>query len=106
MVFRDIWDVEIVRLRLLFAVMLMAFLGLGSALWRIQVAHGKSYQKDLMKQSVRRVRLPGVRGCIFDRNGVRLADNRPSYCIAVYLEELRQAGAWKRTITTIEKQID
>ena len=106
MVFRDIWDVEIVRLRLLFAVMLMAFLGLGSALWRIQVAHGKSYQKDLMKQSVRRVRLPGVRGCIFDRNGVRLADNRPSYCIAVYLEELRQAGAWKRTITKIEKQID
>ena len=106
MVFRDIWDVEIVRLRLLFAVMLMAFLGLGLALWRIQVAHGKSYQKDLMKQSVRRVRLPGVRGCIFDRNGVRLADNRPSYCIAVYLEELRQAGAWKRTITKIEKQID
>ena len=97
---------EIVRLRLLFAVMLMAFLGLGLALWRIQVAHGKSYQKDLMKQSVRRVRLPGVRGCIFDRNGVRLADNRPSYCIAVYLEELRQAGAWKRTITKIEKQID
>ena len=106
MVFRDIWDVEVVRLRLLFAIMLVAFLGVASALWRIQVAHGKSYQKDLMKQSVRRVRLPGVRGCIFDRNGVRLADNRPSYCIAVYLEELRQAGVWKRTIAKIEKQVD
>ena len=106
MVFRDIWDAEIVRLRLLFAFMLLVFLGLASALWRIQVAHGSSYQKDLMKQSVRRVRLPGVRGCIFDRNGVRLADNRPSYCIAVYLEELRQAGTLKRTIAKIEKQVD
>ena len=59
-----------------------------------------------MKQSVRRVRLPGMRGRIFDRNGVCVADNRPSYCIAIYLEELRQPGRWARTIDHVNSLID
>jgi penicillin-binding protein 2 len=104
--FRDIFDEERLRVRILLAVMLAAFGVLLAALWRMQVAHGKNYQRDLMKQSVRRVRVPGMRGQIFDRNGARVADNRPSYCIAVYLEELRQPGRWAKTIGYVNSLLD
>jgi penicillin-binding protein 2 len=104
--FRDIFDEEHSRVRILLAVMLAAFAVLLAALWRMQVAHGKNYQRDLMRQSVRRVRVPGMRGQIFDRNGACVADNRPSYCIAVYLEELRQPGRWAKTIGHVNSLID
>lgn len=106
MAFRDIFDEEHLRVRILLAVMLAAFGVLLAALWRIQVSHGKNYQRDLIKQSVRRVRIPGMRGQIFDRNGVCVADNRPSYCIAIYLEELRQSGRWAKTISQANSLID
>ncbi len=98
-------DDEILRLRLLLVAM-MLFLGiLAAALWRIQVAHGKQYENSQAKQSVRRVRLPGMRGRLYDRNGQVLADNRPSYGVAIYLEELRQPGPWSRTIDRVESLV-
>ena len=106
MAFSDIMDEEHLRVRLVLGVMLVAFAVLLAALWRMQVAHGKSYQRDLLKQSVRRVRVPGMRGQIFDRNGLCVADNRPSYCIAIYLEELRQPGRWARTIGHVNSLLD
>jgi len=86
MAIRHIFDEEHFRIRLMLVLMLAAFGVLIAALWRMQVSHGKAYQRDLMKQSVRRVRLPGMRVRIFDRNKVCVADNRPSYCVAIYLE--------------------
>lgn len=102
----DPYDRELIRVRILLVVMLAAFVLLLAALWRVQVAHGKQYQRDLVRQSVRRVRLPGLRGRIFDRNGVCVADNRPSYCIAMYLEELRQPGRWVRTVGRVDALIE
>jgi len=82
-------DALVLRLRVLLAGMLMAFVCLAAFLWRIQVTRGGDYQNDLKRQSIRRVRLPGMRGRIYDRAGVRLADNRPNYCIAIYPEEVQ-----------------
>ena len=106
MVFRDLFSEEHWRLRLLYGAMLAMFGILLATLWRMQVAHGKTYQTDLVRQSVRRVRLPGMRGRIYDRAGRCVADNRPSYCIAVYLEELRRPGRWSRTIDRVDTLID
>lgn len=50
---------------------------------------------------MRRVRVSAERGRILDRNGICLADNRPSYCIAVYVEELREPGRWKNTVNKV-----
>jgi len=71
----------------------------------VQVVKATHYKNSLYKQSMRRIRLPGTRGRIYDRNGVCLADNRPSYCIAVYIEELRQPGRWTNTIDEVERVI-
>jgi len=104
--FRDFIDKEQFRIRVLQALILLAFSLVLVMLWRMQVAHGKNYQRDLVRQSVRRVRLPGMRGRIFDRNGNCVADNRPSYCIAIYLEELRMPGRWSNTINRVDGLID
>jgi penicillin-binding protein 2 len=98
-------DDEFLRIRIVLVCMLLALTVLGSRLWYLQVAHGHRFEKDQTRQSVRRVRIPGVRGRIFDRHDVCLADNRPSYCIAAYLEELRQPGNWSKTIDRVEKLI-
>ncbi|NQU40830.1 MAG: penicillin-binding protein 2 [Lentisphaerae bacterium] len=98
-------DGEQLRLRLTVVVMFVALLFLAGALWRIQVLQVSEHTERLDSQSIRRVRLPGLRGVITDRNGVLLADNRPSYCMAIYVEELRQPGRWDKTIEEVERVV-
>ncbi len=79
-------------------IIILATLGiLVSALWYIQIGHGEHYVKNLEQQSIRRVRIPSVRGKIYDRQGLCLADNLPNYGIAIYLEELRLTGKRRNT---------
>ena len=99
-------DDDLLRLRLLLVVFLLALGFLGLYLWRIQVAHTDKYEVNLAQQSIRRVRLPGVRGCMYDRNGQILADNRPSYGVVLYLEELRKYRSQARTIDHIEEIVE
>jgi penicillin-binding protein 2 len=80
------------RIRLLLLGMLGGFVLLAAVLWRMQVGHAARYASSLDQQSVRAVRLPALRGRLFDRHGVCLADNRSSYNVAVYIEELRTFG--------------
>ena len=94
------------RLFLLGLIFLMGLTTLATSLHRVQVVDGGRFSNDLIRQSVRRVQIPGPRGRIFDRNGVCLAENRASYCIAYYVEELRQRGEWKNTINAVNRDID
>jgi len=97
---------ELMRISLIAVVMAAAFLVLGTALWRVQVLSASEYRSNLDRQSMRRVRLPGMRGRVLDRNGNCLAENRPSYCVAIFIEELRQPGRWSKTIDKVESVID
>src|SRR2546427_12123460 len=75
------------------AVALMILCGLvilTAGLWWVQVVSSRDFTAHLQMQSFRTVRIPAVRGKILDRNGVVLAENRPSYNVSLYLEELRQ----------------
>jgi penicillin-binding protein 2 len=68
--------------------------GLGvllAGLWWVQVVSARDYQANLETQSFRTVRIPAVRGKILDRNGVTLAENRPTYNVSLYLDELRNS---------------
>jgi cell division protein FtsI/penicillin-binding protein 2 len=60
-----------------------------AALFRVQVMHGEHFGNREDMQSLRRIRIPSARGEIVDRNGVVLANNRPSYDIAISLDQLR-----------------
>jgi len=77
------------QLRLLAGVILGGLVVLLVGLWWVQIVHARDYQNNLERQSFRTVRLPSARGRILDRNGEVLAENRPSYNISLYLEDLR-----------------
>jgi penicillin-binding protein 2 len=83
-----------------------AILFLAQALYHVQVVQGSAFSNDQARQSIRRVQVPGTRGKIVDRNGVCLAENRASYCIAYYVEELRKRGKWLNTINAVNENID
>jgi len=61
-----------------------------AGLWWVQVVSARDYQESLETQAFRTVRIPAVRGKILDRNGLVLAENRPTYNISLYLEELKK----------------
>ena len=46
-------------------------------LWNVQVVESGEYSGAQSAQSYRRVQTPGLRGRIYDRHGIVLADNRP-----------------------------
>jgi len=96
---------EHMRLRRLKIGILSALGILVIALWHIQIGQGEHYANNLKQQSLRRVRIPGVRGKIYDRQGVCLADNAPNYGIALYLEELQLTGKRRNTAMDIWKVI-
>ena len=77
------------RLRVLGFLLGAGFLLLLGALWRIQVLHGERYGSRDQAQSLRRIRIPSARGEILDRHGVVLANNRPSYDVVVYLDQMK-----------------
>lgn len=62
-----------------------------AGLWWVQIVNANRYRESVEMQAFRTVRLPAVRGKILDRNGVALAENKPSYNINLYLEELSSA---------------
>ena len=102
----DRQDSEMMRIRLIFVIVVAGFVFLIGALMREQVFRASKYRSSSERQSMRRVRISADRGRILDRNGTCLADNRPSYCIAVYVEELRQHGRWKRTVKKVMEVLD
>ena len=94
------------RLLVLALLVVGALWTLIARLHTLQVKQSDDFESSQIRQSVRRVLLPAPRGRIFDRNGLCLADNRPSYCIAVYAEELRKPGAWSNTVNAVDARID
>ncbi len=94
-------DWEVLRLRLVYAVMLAGFLLIGARLWWLQVAKSEVYAARQESQSVRRVRIPGIRGLMLDRAGVPLAENRPAYSLVLFLEDLRPTRRGETTLGRI-----
>ena len=82
------------------SIMLGGFVLLASELSELQVKQQDGFEKMFRNQSVRRVRLPAVRGKIFDSKGRCLADSIPNYCIAIYTHELRSVSYTHLTLPT------
>ena len=90
------------RLLIVAAVMAVGFVILIMKLWYEQIHQSERYRRSISRQSVRRVRLPGMRGRIFTADYCLLADNVPSYNVVFYLHEMRR-NSRKRTIENIRR---
>jgi penicillin-binding protein 2 len=60
-----------------------------AGLWWVQIISYRHYTENQKSQAFRTVRIPAIRGKILDRNRVALAENKPSYNVSLYLDELR-----------------
>ena len=88
------------------AVYLLGFLVLCSALFRLQYEDTSEFKADLALQNTRRIRVPGLRGRILDRNGAVLAECRPSHCIQCNVEEFQRRGSATNTVAAVEEAVD
>jgi penicillin-binding protein 2 len=70
-------------------VVLAAFLFLLARLYYLQVVKGPDYRQLSQNNWVRLQSIPPARGLIFDRKGVLLVDNRPSFSVSVVLEDAK-----------------
>jgi len=106
------------QLRLVAMVLAVGLIILFAGLWWVQVVSAREYQNHLETQAYRTIRLPAIRGKIFDREGRVLAENRPRYNLSLYLDDLRrqfteasdklirQARDWqKQAIAAQEKKL-
>ena len=71
------------------SIILIGIVLLLAGLWYVQVATALVYIEDQEVQSMRTVRVPSVRGSILDIHGRPLAQDKPTFVINAYLEELR-----------------
>jgi len=78
------------QLRLVAGMLAAGLFILLAGLWWVQVVSAREYQGHLDTQTYRTVRLPALRGKILDREGRVLAENRPSYNLSLYLDDLRK----------------
>jgi len=67
----------------------VAFAGMLIAYWYIQVIRGRYYDQLAENNRLRSVDVTAPRGVIYDRNGVLLAENKPSYSLYLYRRESR-----------------
>jgi len=68
-------------------------------LWYVQVVSYRQHAENQKAQSYRTVRIPAIRGKILDANGQPLAENKPTYNVNLYLDELRPLfkAEWRRS---------
>ncbi len=70
-------------------------------LWDEQIRLGEEHREKVSKQSIRRIRLPAIRGRIFSSDMHILADNTISYDIVFHPAEMRQPGKQRKTVNHI-----
>ncbi|HOT96799.1 MAG TPA: penicillin-binding protein 2 [bacterium] len=75
--------------RIIQIVLACAFIALAVQLFRLQIVQHDKYQLQSDKNRTRRLRLEPPRGVIYDRNGIPLVENRPSYTLSALPIEVR-----------------
>ncbi|MDO5463104.1 MAG: penicillin-binding protein 2 [bacterium] len=95
------WHVILLALPILLGIFCLV-----QRLWNVQVLDSPQYGAAQSAQSFRRVLVPAIRGKIYDRNGILLADNKPTYAIVLYCEQHRKPGKWSNTTNAVNTFID
>ncbi|MFZ4115365.1 MAG: penicillin-binding protein 2 [Chthoniobacterales bacterium] len=79
------------QILILSGIVFAAFLILVLKLWYVQVICGDKYKAKIKENSELTVRIPAVRGEIYDRNGIPLVENRASLQVDLYLPDIVKA---------------
>ncbi len=74
---------------------------LGIRLWHLQIREGPYYRDLSENNRTRSVLLEPARGLIYDRNGVLLANNVPSFTLYVTLEDVKDRDELTRQLSEL-----
>ncbi|MEY4483567.1 MAG: hypothetical protein RL693_1019, partial [Verrucomicrobiota bacterium] len=77
-----------IRLYIFTMVLILGFGTLAQRLWNLSVERHDEFVNRVPGTKTLRVRIPGVRGEIKDRNGVALVSNKPSFEVRIDLKTL------------------
>ncbi len=79
-------------------------------LWHLQVISGSEYRELAQKNTIRPIRVEGIRGDIFDRYGRVLAENTPGYNIRIFRSGREDASRenWRQVFEKLgmEKELE
>ncbi len=89
------------RLRMVKLGILVIMAVLGLRLWQLQVYEGAYYRELSENNRTRTVIREPARGLIYDRNGVLLANNVPSFTLYVTLEDVGDREALAHRLVTL-----
>ncbi len=78
------------RLTITRLVVATVFVLLGARLWYLQIVEGARFRQEAEGNYQRIIPLSPLRGRIFDRNGLLLADNVPSFSVVAMVDDLPQ----------------
>lgn len=87
------------RLNLFRIPVLVIFLILGGRLWQLQIIQGSEYSLKAEHNRIRNITLVAPRGTILDRNRVPLVENRPSFDVLLFREDMKDREATCRFLT-------
>jgi penicillin-binding protein 2 len=77
------------RLNLFRIPVLLIFFLLAARLWQLQIIQGSEYALKAEHNRIRTIELLAPRGTISDRNKIPLVENRPSFDVLLYREEIK-----------------
>lgn len=77
------------RYKYLVGIVISAFLLILFQLWDLQIFKGKEYRRLSENNRIRIKKTPAPRGMLIDRNGIVLADNRPSFDVYIVPEDIK-----------------
>ena len=89
------------RLMILRIGLLLVVALLGLRLWHLQIREGPYYRDLSENNRTRLVLLEPARGLIYDRHGVLLANNVPSFSLYVTLEDVKDRDALVQQLTDL-----
>jgi len=79
---------QLVRFLAFGIIALVAICGLTARMVYLQLVNGQTYQQAAVSNSTVQQEIPSTRGLIYDRNGVPLVENLPSYTVEVRPSDL------------------
>ncbi|MBI5453460.1 MAG: hypothetical protein HY956_02420, partial [Deltaproteobacteria bacterium] len=73
----------------------VAFFVIGARFWYLQVLASSHYTELSLNNSTRLVKSPAPRGVIYDRLGIKIAENRPGFDLYLVPEDVKD-WAWTK----------
>ena len=88
------------RIIVIIGITILLTIIIGARLYYLQIAKQNEYRNKIIKQSIRKIRIPAQRGKIFASNLEILADTKPEVNLMLYINEIR-VGSRNKTIKHI-----